>query len=178
MEYRNLTRLDIRAYLPSVLPRCCVGSSLSERLVDSLWRRRTPWTPAPRTLHPRCSHPTSSPPRAVPCGGNRSRTWWTCPRRRSASLQTPRLLKRWRGRTLTLWLLRETDEDRWKEKRERESVNLVLNMDKAIFTAANIQTEVLKGIAPGDNLLTQHFIFEICEKQEAYGKKHLLSNNM
>lgn len=110
--------------LPCVLPRCCVGSSLSEHLDDSLWRRRTPWTPIPQTLHPRCSRPTSSPPLEAPCGGNHSRTSWMCPRRRSASLQTPRPLMLWHGRTLTLWLLRETDEDR-QEDRETESVSVL-----------------------------------------------------
>lgn len=164
MEYRNLTDIPhtvcVDMYLPSVLPRCCGGSSPSERLGDSLWRLQTPWTPAPQTLRPHCSRPTSSPPRGVPCGGSHSRTWWRCPRRRSVSPRTPHLLKLWRGQTLTLWLLRDTDEDRRRGDRYRECVNLVFNTDPAIFTAANIQTEVLKGIPPGNNLLTQHFIFE------------------
>lgn len=137
--------------LPSVLPHCCAGSLPSERLADSPWRQRTPWTPAPRTLRPRCSRPTSSPPREAPCGGNRSRTWWTCPRRRSASPRRQRQPKLWRGRTPTLWSLwREAEEDRQTDREEAERVRLVLN--KAIFTTANIQTEALKGIPRGDNL--------------------------
>lgn len=64
---------------------------------------------------------------------------------------------------LTLWLLKETDEDRQKDRekeKERKCVNLMVNVDKVIFTTANIQTDVLKGIPSGANLLTQHFIFE------------------
>lgn len=138
--------------LPCVLPRCCAGSSLSERLDDSLWRLRTPWTPALQTQHPHCSRPTSSLPRGVPCGGNHSRTWWMCPQHRSASLQTPRLLKLWRGQTPTLGSLRDG-----RRQTGRDSVS---NMDTAVFTTTSIQTDVMKGIPRGNNLLTQHFIFE------------------
>lgn len=93
--------VDVWTCLPFAPLRCCGGSSPSAHPGDSLWRRRTPWTPAPRIRHPRCSRPTSSPPQADLCGGSRNRTWWTCPRRRSASPRTPRLLKLWRGRRPT-----------------------------------------------------------------------------
>lgn len=61
-------------------------------------------------------------------------------------------------------LVAEIKTDRVKKKRERERnrvcVSLVLNTDKAMFTPANIQTEVLKEKPPGGNLLTQQLFFE------------------
>lgn len=71
---------------------------------------------------------------------------------------------------------RVAERDGWRHTgRERERVS---NMDTASFTA-NIQTEVMKEIAQGYQLLTQLFILEKthlgagichCEKQEAYRK--------
>ena len=112
---------------PCGRPRCCGGSSPSGRPGGSLWRRRTLWTPGPRTRRPRCSRPTSSPPPADPCGGSRTHTWWTSPRHRSASLRMPRRPRLWRGRRQTLsWLDRERTRQREREgqrQRERQSEN-------------------------------------------------------
>lgn len=68
------------------------------------------------------------------------------------------------------------ERDGWRRRegeRDRERVSLVFNMDRAICTAANTQTEALKGTRLGGNLLTQHLIFErahLCKNQEACRK--------
>lgn len=46
-----------------------------------------------------------------------------------------------------------------KADRKRE-IKDVSDMDTASFRTASIQTGVMKGIPQGNNLLTQHFIFE------------------
>lgn len=164
--------MDVWTCLPIGRLRCCGGSSPSVHPGDSPWRRRTPWTPAPRTQRPRCSRPTSSPPRVDLCGGSRNRTWWTCPRRRSASLRMPRLLKRWRGRKLTPGWLRRARRRHRKEK-ERHVKHERGNSQPS--------RRGMKRIPAGNKLLTLHFIVEtvrlgigICGKQ-TIGRKNPLA---
>lgn len=154
--------------LPFGLLHCCGGSSPSARPGDSLGRRRTPWTPAPRTPRPHCSRPTSSPPQVDLCGGSHNRTWWTCPRHRSASLRRPRLPKRWRGRKPTPGWLRQARR-RQTEKKEREREREPVKHGRGNSQPSR---RGMKRIPAGNNLLTLHFIVEtarfctgICGKQ-------------
>lgn len=104
--------------LPSAQLRCCAGSWRNGRPAGSLVRLRTLATRARRTRRPRCSPPTSSPRPAGPCGASRSHTWWTCPRRTSASPRTPRPPMLSRGQTQTpWWLVREKQAEREKKKK-------------------------------------------------------------